>query len=410
MTRDAESTIQEVRIIEIADHNQQNEHRYVEIVCYDGLTGHAGPLDGQYQFLAVKNRLHVFNQFLAKRSIFDPEIEFASLWDAVYPEHPLTSYEHGKDPLTGDNIWRSHRTSRHSATGEIITAFSAIDIAIWDLRGKASGKPVHQLLQGGRTELDAYVSCMGSKTPQEALDKAVPWYEKGFKRHKCFLPHRPVEAAGVKNNLNIMEALHRTLPQDAQVMYDLSRLSDQLDDPSTRKRRLSWVNEQVKEMLPYRPVWIEEPVSPDDIEGYESIKQANPTAVLAGGEHLYTRWSLKPYLDKGLLDYVQCDPEWCGGISESIAICKMVETSYPNVKVVPHGHMVLAAAQIVAAQSEALSPFTEYLYQVIPDRNRYFKYAPEPVNGILTVPQDPGVGPALDSSKYNIIRIYKDEE
>ncbi|TDF95202.1 mandelate racemase/muconate lactonizing enzyme family protein [Paenibacillus piri] len=410
MALDAESTIQEVRIIEVADHNLQNEQRYVEIVCYGGLTGHAGPLDGQYQFLAVKNRLHVFYKFLAKRNIFDPAIEFASLWDAVYPEHPLSFYEQGKDPLTGDIIWRSHRTSRHSATGEIITAFSAIDIAIWDLRGKASGKPVNQLLHGGRTELEAYVSCMGSKTPQEALEKAAYWYDKGFKRHKCFLPHRPVEAAGVKNNLHIMEVLHQSLPQDAQVMYDLSRLSDQLDDPSTRNRRLSWVNELVKEMLPYRPVWIEEPVAPDDIEGYERIKHANPGAALAGGEHLYTRWSLKPYLDKGLLDYVQCDPEWCGGISESIAICKMVETSYPNVRVVPHGHMVLAAAQIVAAQSEALSPFAEYLYQVIPDRNRYFKYAPEPANGILTVPQDPGVGPALDDSKYNIIRIHKDEE
>lgn len=410
MSLDAEFTIQEVRIIEIADHNLLNEQRYVEIVCYGGLTGHGGPLDGQYQFLAVKNRLHVFNKFLAKRSIFDPEIEFASLWETVYPEHPLSSYEQGKDPLNGDNIWRSHRTSRHTATGEIITAFSAVDIAIWDLRGKASAKPVNQLLHGGRTELEAYVSCMGSKTPQEAVDKATYWYDKGFKRHKCFLPHRPVEAAGVKNNLQIIEALQQTLPQDAQVMYDLSRLSDQLDDPSTRSQRLSWVNEQVKEILSYRPVWIEEPVSPDDIEGYAMIKQANPEAVLAGGEHLYTRWSLKPYLDKGLLDYVQCDPEWCGGISESIAICKMVETSYPNVRVVPHGHMILAASQIVAAQSEVLSPFTEYLYQVIPDRNRYFKYAPEPVNGILTVPQDPGVGPALDDSKYKIIRIHKDEE
>lgn len=66
-------------------------------------------------------------------------------------------------------------------------------------------------------------------------------------------------------------------------MYDLSRLSDQLDDPSTRSQRLSWVNEQVKEILSYRPVWIEEPVSPDDIEGYAMIKQANPEAVLAVG-------------------------------------------------------------------------------------------------------------------------------
>ncbi|TVY08002.1 mandelate racemase/muconate lactonizing enzyme family protein [Paenibacillus cremeus] len=410
MTMDADLTIKEVRIIELVDLNQQHEQRFVEIVSYGGLTGHAGPLDGHYQFSAVNSRLHVFNKHLAGRNLFDPAIEFSSLWDAVYPSNPLTAYEHGKDPLTGENLWRSHRTSRHTATGEIITAFSAVDIAIWDLRGKAERKPVSQLLGGKRAELEAYISCMGSKTPEEALEKARRWYDQGFKRHKCFLPHRPIDALGIKKNLSFLETLNKLLPGDSQVMYDLSRLSDQIDDISTRKSRLSWASKLVKEMVPFRPVWIEEPTAPDDIEGYETIKQANPSSVLAGGEHLYTRWSLKPFLDRGLLDYVQCDPEWCGGISESIAICKMIESSYPKVRIVPHGHMILAAPHIVAAQTMNLSPFVEYLYQVIPDRVRYFQRAVEPVNGTLEVPQEPGVGPILDNTKFKITRIYQDEE
>ncbi|WP_240415419.1 mandelate racemase/muconate lactonizing enzyme family protein [Paenibacillus periandrae] len=410
MTIEADLTIQEVRIIEIADHNQQNEQKFVEIVCFGGLRGHAGPLDGQYQFNAVRNKLHLFNKYLEGRNVFDSGIEFSALWDSIYPNNPLSSYEIGKDPLTGEHIWGSHRTARHTATGEIITAFSAVDIAIWDLRGKAEKKSVYQLLNGIRTELAAYVSCMGSKAPEDALLKAKYWYDRGFNRHKCFLPHRPIEAKGVRSNLNFVDTLHKALAEDAQVMYDLSRLSDQLNDPSSRSTRLSWVSELVKEMLPYRPIWIEEPVAPDDIEGYKMIKQANPSAVLAGGEHLYTRWNLKPYLDNGLLDYVQCDPEWCGGISESIAICKMIAASYPGVRIVPHGHMILAASQIVAAHSEEVSPFVEYLYQVIPNRIRYFNNVVEPVNGVLRVPLEHGVGPMLDSSKYQVVRIYQDEE
>lgn len=290
---------------------------------------------------------------------------------------------------------------------EIITGFSAIDIALWDLRGKTTGFPVFRLLDGTRTALPIYVSCMRSKTPEQALEKAKYWYDKGFKRHKCFLPGRPEDSTGIQDNLDIIATVRNGLPEDAVIMFDLSRLSEQVDDPTTRTERLKWTCNMVEGMLKYNPHWIEEPVSPDDIAGYELIKKANPTAKISGGEHLYTRWNLKPYLEKGLLDYVQCDPEWCGGISEIIEICKMVQESYPNVCVIPHGHMLLAAPQVIALYPEVLTPEAEYLYQVVPDRMRYLNNPVEPVDGIFNMPIDPGVGPALDPTKYQIVNVYK---
>lgn len=396
-----------VNIIDIEDSQHNNRQTFVEITTDTGLKGHAGPLDGEYQFNAIKDRLDVFNEKLVNHDIFDTNLNFSQLWNSIYPNNPLSNYEHGKDPLTGEDVWQMHRTARHSPTGEVITGFSAIDIALWDLRGKANGIPVFRLLGGTRTVLPIYVSCMGNKTSEQALEKAKYWYDKGFKRHKCFLPCRPMESEGIRDNLDIMEALQKGLPEDAVIMYDLSRLSEQVDDPTTRTERLQWACDMVTGMLKYNPYWIEEPVSPDDIEGYEAIKKANPTAKISGGEHLYTRWNLKPYLDKGLLDYVQCDPEWCGGISEFIEICNMIQKSYPDVRVLPHGHMLLAAPQVVALYPEVVTPEAEYLYQVIPDRTRYLESPVEPVDGIFRMPTDPGIGPKLDPTKYQIINVYK---
>lgn len=402
--------ITEVSLIEMVDNQQENQQRFVEITTDTGLKGYAGPLDGEYQFHAVYDRLHIFHNHLVNQDIFDTNLNFEHLWNRIYPDHPLRVYESGKDPLTGEEVWQKHRTARHTPTGEVITAFSAIDIALWDLRGKASKQPVYQLLDGTRTKLPVYISCMGSMTKEEALGKGTYWYEKGFKRHKCFLPHRPMRPEGIKDNLEMAAAVRNGLPEDAEIMFDLSRLSDQVDDLPTRTERLKWASDMVKGLEQYHPYWVEEPVSPDDIAGYEAIRKTNPTVKISGGEHLYTRWNLKPFLDRGLLDFVQCDPEWCGGISEFIEICKMVKRSYPNVRVIPHGHMFLAAPQGVAAQSEKLAPMAEYLYQVIPDRTRYLKSPLEPAAGVFTIPGYPGVGPDLDTTKYQIVNAYKGRE
>ena len=398
--------ITNIRIIEIDNRQRDGQHRYVEISSDSELKGHAGPLDGEYQFRAVLSQLGKFNYHMTSRDINDPALNFSELWSEIYPDHPLNSYENGKDPLTGENVWGFHRTARHTPTAEIITAFSAIDIALWDLRGKASKQPVYELLGGTRDVLPTYISCMFTKTPDDALEQAKSWYDKGFKCHKCFLPFRPADSDGINDNIKIVEALKAGLPADAEIMYDLSRLSDQADDPDVRVQRLKWACDMVKTLDQFGSVWIEEPVSPDDLEGFSAIRNANPTAKISAGEHLYTRWNLKPFLDRGLIDIVQCDPEWCGGISEFIEICKMIKTSYPGVIVMPHGHMILAATQCVASQAEELAPGAEFLYQVIPERTRYLTYQPSPELGIFKMPADFGIGPELDPSKFEFVKEY----
>ena len=85
--------------------------------------------------------------------------------------------------------------------------------------------------------------------------------------------------------------------------------------------------------------------------------------ILAGGEHWHTRWSVKPFLERKCVDYVQSDPVWCGGISEWLKVCELVRR-YPQVKVVPHiTSPWVAAPHCVASQPEELCPLLEFNYE-----------------------------------------------
>ena len=114
-----------------------------------------------------------------------------------------------------------------------------------------------------------------------------------------------------------------------------------------------------KAVAPYKPFWIEEPICPEHVDGYARIKGETGLPI-AGGEHWYTRWAVKPFLDRKCVDFVQSDPTWCGGISEWLKICELVR-QYPGVKVVPHiTSPWIVAPHCVASQPEDLCPLLEF--------------------------------------------------
>jgi L-alanine-DL-glutamate epimerase-like enolase superfamily enzyme len=150
-------------------------------------------------------------------------------------------------------------------------------------------------------------------------------------------------------------------------------------------------------ILPYKPHWLEEPLRPDDLEGYTRLK-GETGITLAAGEHWYTRWNVKPFLDRGLVSFVQSDPEWCGGISEWLNICELIR-GYPGVQVIPHGHHVLAASNCVASQPESLCPMMEYL---IESRARFQHCQTRPLlaaAGTFAMADEAGLGPPLDEAR-----------
>jgi L-alanine-DL-glutamate epimerase-like enolase superfamily enzyme len=350
--------IRNVRILQIIGGENKNRRAiYVEITTENGPTGLYGPINKEQAFV-------IHSRF---RSLLI-----------------------GRDALAGQALWdKMRRRDRHARSSLFMMAISAVDNALWDIRGRHFGVPVYRLLGGPtRDRVRAYASMLGySVEPDEAGKIAREYFDRGFTAQKWFFKYNPAHGGeGRKKNLQLVRALRKALGDNAELMFDCLWSWD-----------VPYAISMAREILPYRPTWLEEPLHPEQLEGYKRIKR-DTGVPLAAGEHFYTRWNVKQFLDAGVLDFVQADPEWCGGITELVKICSLAEAY--EVKVVPHGHHILAAAHVVAAQPPSVCPMVEYLFHSHLDRMQYFhKAVLRPEKGWLQLPTQPGLGLELDEDK-----------
>lgn len=361
-----ELKIRNVRLLQvIGGQNRSRRAIYVEITTEDGPSGLYGPINKEQAFVI--------------------QSKFRSLLI-------------GRDALAGQAIWdKMRRRDRHARSSLFMMAISAVDNALWDIRGKHFGVPVYRLLGGPtRDRVRAYASMLGySVEPDEAGKIARQYFERGFTAQKWFFKYNPTHGGeGRKKNLELVQALRKALGDNAELMFDCLWSWD-----------VPYAISMAREILPYRPTWLEEPLHPEQLEGYKRIKR-DTGIPLAAGEHFYTRWNVKQFLDDGVLDFIQADPEWCGGITELVKICALAEAY--EVKVVPHGHHILAAAHVVAAQPQSVCPMVEYLFHSHLDRMQYFhKKVLRPEKGWLQLPNRPGMGLVLDEDKITEKRELK---
>ncbi|MHB8900259.1 MAG: enolase C-terminal domain-like protein [Thermoguttaceae bacterium] len=380
----------DARVVRFRDPQLDATDTYLEITSRSGLKGHAGPLLRE-QAAALPANLA---RLLAGRDAREPAaLAFDGLWNACHPGKPLDAYAQGMDPLTGSRVWDIERAARHTATGWLITALSAVDLALWDLRGKAAGLPVWRLLGSDRPRLDAYASMLGySVVPGEAAKIAREFFDQGFTCQKWFFDNGLTDGAGgLKQNIELVRSLREELGPAATLMFD------GIQYVWKKSTDVDYAIALAKGIVPYNPHWLEEPLRPDDLEGYTRLKGETGIA-LASGEHWYTRWNVRPFLDRKIVSFVQSDPEWCGGISEWLEICRLVN-AHPGVQVVPHGHHVLAASACVASQPESLCPMLEYLVR---SRVRFQHCQTRPViarAGAFEMPDETGLGPPLDEQR-----------
>ncbi len=381
--------VRDAKLIRVRDPKDKRTESYLEITAGSGLKGFAGPLMKE-QAAAFPPNLH---ELLVGRDAANPDtLNFSTLWNACFPGKSLERYAEGKDPLTGETIWGIKRSARHTETGWRITALSAIDLALWDLRGKTAGQPVWRMLGAKRSRLNAYASMLGySVKPAEARKTAREFFDQGFTRQKWFFANGPVNGdEGLKENIALAHALREELGPDAVLMFDGIQYVWKSDD-------VNYAIALARGILPCKPLWLEEPLRPDDLEGYARLK--GETGIpLASGEHWYTRWNVQPFLERKIVSFVQSDPEWCGGITEWLKICERVR-QHPGIQVVPHGHHVLAASACVASQSESLCPMLEYL---IRSRIAFQHCQTRPLiaaAGTFAMPEEPGLGPSLDEAR-----------
>jgi len=308
---------------------------------------------------------------------------------ALYIENQIKPLIMGQDPMATELLWDQmyrHAVSGHK--GDNMVAISAVDNALWDIKGKYLGQPVYKLLGGPmRDKIPAYVSASGySLEPDKVKERVRTFKQQGYSATKWFIRLGPTDGPeGIRKNIAIVKAAREAAGEDMDIMLDAW---NSWDVPYTLK-----MAELLKE---YRPAWIEEPVFIDLPKSYAYLRAHSPIPI-AGGEHEYTRWGFKQLMDINAIDIYQPDAIWAGGISEVMKICT-IASAY-DVKVIPHGGSVQVNANISFALNCVMTPLMEYLIVRNEATQFFFKNPYKPVDGHFILPTAPGIGIELDESK-----------
>ncbi len=296
----------------------------------------------------------------------------------------------GQDPIAHEKLWdQMHRIMVHGRQGDAMLAISAVDCALWDLKGRWLGQPVFRLIGGPtRDTVPAYASMLGFSVsdPGRVRERAAEYQALGYPAQKWFFRHGPMSGhAGMAANVALVRTLRETLGDDYDIMLDCWQSFDPI-----------YAVELAERIAEYRPRWLEECVMPDRIDSYRRVKERTQIP-LSGAEHEYTRWGFKRFIDAEALDVLQPDIYWAGGLSETLKIAAYA--SVHDLMVIPHGHSTPAGLHFSLAQSPLLTPIQEYLvkWNAI---NQHFLASPVvPQGGSFTLPTAPGLGMDLDPAK-----------
>ena len=242
----------------------------------------------------------------------------------------------GGDPMQRAGLWERMFHALYNANifvGLAGSALSAIDIALWDLTGKATGLPAHTLL-GGKVRDRVAVYATGlyyteGEFPDRLLDEARSYVEQGFTGIKT-----KVGGLTVEKDVRRVRALREAIGPDVHLMVDANEAYN-----ATTAIRIG------HKLADLDLMWFEEPVNAQDIEAYLQVKDALPMAI-AGGENLRTRFEFKDYLARRAYDIAQPDIMHCGGITEMARICSMANAY--GIQVNPHvwGSPIMIAATL----------------------------------------------------------------
>ena len=310
----------------------------------------------------------------------------------------------GRDPFDNAVIWDFlyNRTRDQGRKGLPISALSAIDIALWDIKGKAKGLPIYKLLGGAYRE-KAHVYATGLYEPQHVpsvkdalVEEALGYKKDGFSAMKLKIGY------GIETDMEYLKAVREAIGDDIVLMVDANHAYN-----AAEAIRL------VRKMEKYDVYWFEEPVPPEDIDGYIEVKQKS-NILITGGECEFTRYGFRELVTRRAVDILQPDLCGTGGFTEIMKIVAMA--SAWNVPVIPHvwGTNVGLAASL---QLFAILPhfperrfpaelFFEYDRSPHPFRDKVTHEKIIMKDGYLDIPDRPGLGITLDMdfvSKRTII-------
>jgi D-galactarolactone cycloisomerase len=335
----------------------ENIHTLVEVVTDEGLTGYGSA----YTSLAlVEGALRLLRPWCVGQTALEPE--------------RLTEQLHQR------SFWQGRG-------GAVTHAISAIDIALWDLLGQATGQPVARLLGGYyRDRIKAYASVLFDE-PGRLRDKLERVVGQGF--HAVKIGWGPFGRVDGRTDELLVRTARETVGPDVELMVDAGASEE------FWPHGLKWALERARMLAEYGVVWFEEALRPDALDEFVRLREQAPL-LITGGEVLTRRQSFLPWLERGAVDIIQPDCTKVGGLSEARRIGWMAVDH--DVLLVSHGwntalglaaDLSLAAALPVARWVEYLTP-TPLIDDLVATPFRLDS------DGMLPIPTAPGLGIQLD--------------
>jgi galactonate dehydratase len=297
----------------------------------------------------------------------------------------------GLDPLDIEGIWqRLYLGSRFPGGSVVNSAISGIDHALWDIKGKALGTPVYQLLGGRCRERIRVYQNPGGATPEETAANAVRLVqEHGFTAIKTNpLPPEMEE-------LTWQEVLRHVENKMALLRDTLGDGIDIALDPHAKILEPVKAVELCQVLEPYRPLFVEEPVRPENVDAMAEV-HGKARVPIATGEMLYTKWEFRDLLKVRGADIIQPDICCCGGITEMKKIAALAEAEY--VSVAPHNPLSPVATAVNAHFAVTAPSFMILEYHLDTESPRR-DLVQEPYtmrDGYLELPERPGLGIELN--------------
>lgn len=325
----------------------------VEVETDAGLTGFGWCED----YCGATSR--IVNGHLSRLLIGADAREITKLWEVLY----RASISYGRKGLA-------------------LFGISALDIALWDLRGRHNQEPVYQLL-GGKVcgPIPAYASHLHYVDDDRFCAEAEDYVKQGYNAMKMRFPHGPAEGLpGMNKNIEVVKLLRDTVGDSIEIMAD-----------AYMGWTLEYAQRITRKLAPYGLKWIEEPLLPDDLDGFIELRRTSPVPI-ATGEHEYTRYGFETLINNRAIDIVQFDMGRVGGFTEARRVCALASAA--GLPVCTHAYG-LPTLQFVAAEPACL--MVEYFPVPVwlrPEHseNEFFDGAPIPRDGHVTIPDEPGIG------------------
>ena len=300
----------------------------------------------------------------------------------------------GSDPFDYEQIWNNmwSKTYYYGRSGPVMHVMSGIDMAVWDIMGKATGKPVHKLLGGSYKEkVRPYASALMPETAEEVKEMVEKYSSLGFTAIK--FGWGPL-GYDVRKDLNLIGTARKAAPDNMEIMIDIGK--------RYRLKQAMYVARALEQMNIY---WLEEALPAEDYEGFRRLTEST-TLKIATGEEESGRLAFARLMREAHVDIIQPDVSRCGGLTEAKKIAALAADH--NITLVPHafktGVLVAASIQLIAALPDV--PFLEFSVTESAIRKELLVKPFVQKNGYVEVPQEPGLGIELNPEvvrKYGIV-------